>query len=179
MRRAPAQVGMGSRMLTGSAAQIIREETVAASAITGNDHVKSWCTAYRQGTWRHILRQCASDWMTLGPAMRKNGAAAWSSRNRSEYCRPRAGSLCASRACVACARTTHVVRREVRLVVLVSARCPQAKLWCMLSLLCGRLIRSPATLRHEQGRCARYEVVSLVQPHDTREGTHRRRHLRS
>jgi hypothetical protein len=43
--------------------------------------------------------QCASDWMTLGPAIKKNGAAACSSRNRSEYWRPRAGSLCVSSAC--------------------------------------------------------------------------------
>ncbi len=59
------------------------------------------CNANQESTWRHIFRQCASDWMTLGPAMRKNGAAAWSSWNSSEYCRPQAGSLCESRACVA------------------------------------------------------------------------------
>ncbi len=29
--------------------------------------------------WRHILSACASDWITLGPAMRKNGCEALSS----------------------------------------------------------------------------------------------------
>ena len=42
--------------------------------------------------------QCVSDWMTLGPAIRKNGAAACSSRKRSEYWRPLAGSLCGASA---------------------------------------------------------------------------------
>mmetsp|Transcript_7298 Transcript_7298/g.11469 ORF Transcript_7298/g.11469 Transcript_7298/m.11469 type:complete len:232 (-) Transcript_7298:104-799(-) len=29
--------------------------------------------------WRHILKMCSSDWMTLGPAIRKKGSAAFSS----------------------------------------------------------------------------------------------------
>ena len=29
--------------------------------------------------WRHIFRQCSSDWMTFGPAIRKKGCALLSS----------------------------------------------------------------------------------------------------
>lgn len=42
------------------------------------------CRRSRALSWRHILRQCASDWMTLGPAIRKNGAEAFSSRNNAD-----------------------------------------------------------------------------------------------